>query len=121
MDQTIEEVFDEINYENKLEELLKGVAFAQLVSKQKESHFNDNPNEMKKINDEFSEIPFLVHAFSLAKFSDIKEILRKHKSISKLFATKMARLLSYNTDKIVISVASNYCYYSHLNSSPSIF
>ena len=96
-DTAIEKIFDDIDLENKLEELLKKYACFST----KQSCHNEYDISLKP------EILFIEHSFCLIKFSKLNNMMNSYTDLFKTFFDKLEQIVIRSTDHSIRTVASN--------------
>ena len=160
LDQTIEEILDEVDYDNNLDGLIKNCAKTELnrmtSTPKKESHFPKKCESKAKnekyysgLNDQFlaaakadkashyaqlnklrqeleakeeerkessesnkedlkEELPFIDHAFSLIKYSNLSQLLKTYQDKTHIFYVKVRRLIRKSSNSLTTYVARTF-------------
>lgn len=102
-DSAIECIFDEINFETRLEELLKKYACFQRPN-MSIAHADYEEASSRP------EILFVEHSFCLIKFSKLTKMMASYSDLFDTFSLKLNQLASVTSNKSIQTVASKYIY-----------
>jgi hypothetical protein len=129
LDQTIEEVFDETNFERKLDDIIKKYAFSSLKNKKSQQETFNSLSDSSTLSDSYLtndekrdlldyfkvhpdslctniEISFLEQSFVLLKYAQVDKLMDNYKNLSESFLAKLDHVSATSSCKTKKYVSS---------------